>query len=347
MLYPFRTRFFRRLAAVLALGALPVVASAVAGSVACSSSGDDTTLPAVTGVIVQSESLTRSLGCGVDGNQMYRYALAVVDATGTVAASGIYDCFADARVQDLPPADGGVGGALDFTIKVYAFNKASYDAQSALFGSTPQDVDNWFRDEAPNTARTHVTSLQPTWSVLCTATQQREVRVLAVCGEASIGTGAFNPDGGALPSSGSFIVPLDTLTTESGSPVYCDERFFRSTLVAHATSVGAQSAGLADFAGGLPCAPPSTLVDAGAPVVDAGDGGDGGDGGDAGAAPPPPPPVIPTTFTATPAVAPARFAIDVTIFDALDLPSRTVQCTADTSGGVTTRAVCGTVRDAL
>jgi hypothetical protein len=120
----------------------------------------------VTGVLVRAESLVSSLGCGMRDAQIFKYAAVVTQGTTTITG-GLYDCFADAKFANLQP---GPDGTLSFTVQIYAFSQASYAAQNAG-GVLDAAAADWSRLQA----------FKPTYKTTCTATQQQNVEVLAVC----------------------------------------------------------------------------------------------------------------------------------------------------------------------
>src|SRR5690606_24201914 len=78
--------------------------------------------------------------------------------------AGIYDCFADGTFVELPQT----GGSFTFRLDVFVYNEASYAAARAAI-------------EGAGTNGDALRATQPTWTTVCTATQQRDVQTLAVC----------------------------------------------------------------------------------------------------------------------------------------------------------------------
>ena len=85
----------------------------------------------ITGIIIDSESLTQGVGCGTADDQVYEYAavasLAPDAAAGVsgLPVSGVFPCYANGQLANLPTPD---GGTFDFVIRIYAWNQASFPA---------------------------------------------------------------------------------------------------------------------------------------------------------------------------------------------------------------------------
>src|SRR4051794_11548587 len=146
----------------LAVGA--VVSAAVA--YACSGTDATTGITPITGIQIRADALVAGRGCGRDPGQVYKYtAIVTYQTTGAVAATATYDCFADGEFQNLPASR---TGDFAFVVKIFAYNTAAYEAQAgaiSAIGSDPASFAN----------------LAPTWSSACTATQQSNIEVIAVC----------------------------------------------------------------------------------------------------------------------------------------------------------------------
>ena len=157
------------------LGALFFVA-------ACAGTSSTTALTPVTGILVRADALVAGIGCGTGSGQIYRYAAVVTqlpdngggpDAEQPVAgAGGIFECYADAAFRQLQP---GPYGKLSFVVEIYAFSKAAYDAQNAGGALDRAAAGGWGQ----------LQTFRPTYKTSCTATQQENVEVLAVCGPLS------------------------------------------------------------------------------------------------------------------------------------------------------------------
>lgn len=154
---------------------LPLSLAVVA---ACGSDATTTTFTPQTGVVVRSETLTTGIGCGTGDTQIFKFVAVAVDANNVAAAAGVYDCFADGVLVNLQPAalpDGGY--TLDYTVSVYAFNQKAYTASQAKITANVAQ---------PNTsggtfAASAFGSLGATYTTSCTASEQANIQVVAVC----------------------------------------------------------------------------------------------------------------------------------------------------------------------
>lgn len=157
--------------------ALGVVLGAMS-SLACGEAAATTTFTPQTGVVVRSESLTSGIGCGTGSTQIFKYVAVAVDKNHMASAAGVYECFADGVLVNLQPAQQPDGTySLDYTVQVYAFNQAAYTASQ---GKITADV------AQPNTAGSQFASdafatLGATYTTSCTATEQGNIQVVAVC----------------------------------------------------------------------------------------------------------------------------------------------------------------------
>jgi hypothetical protein len=196
----------------------------------------------VTGIIVRAELLTATLGCGRGAEQVYKYAVAVENVDGVRVAHGLYDCFADAYFVGLSPSR---SGSLDFVVGIKALNKTAFDAQENAIVRRPEDP-LFLEEETFN-------GIAPTWSTTCSARQQSNIQVLAVCGQLS------------KSPPGSIAVRTDGFEGPDGERLRCG--------IHYATVVAA-------------IFPPSATTDPDGGVADGGtsDGGTSEDGGDAGLA---------------------------------------------------------------
>jgi hypothetical protein len=174
-----------------------------AAMASCSTTTSTTTYTPITGILIQAQSLVAGLGCGLEPNQVFRYAAAVSFApeqnggpdAGQNAVEGeeagalveqndvpltnIFDCFVDGVFENLPTSD---AGSLTFTVTIYAYNEDRYDmaALPASLGCPPaQDGSLCTPGTQPLTDAQK--KLAP-WTTICTATQQSGTPVIAVCG---------------------------------------------------------------------------------------------------------------------------------------------------------------------
>jgi hypothetical protein len=319
----FRNVFFRPLVVAIA-GCVAVTSSFVA----CDDATNlDVSASNVTSLVVLSESITHGLGCGEGASQIYKYAVVVAsrEEQPRNLASGIYDCFADATITNLGTPE---GASLDFRVEIYAFNKAAYDAQ--FEGKTHSTLSGELL------AVENVRKLNPTWSTQCVANEQASGRILAVCNSLYLGRGAL--DGGAsdagIPAApGSFVIPLDSLVEADGGALGCNDRFASATITARTIARGTQTEGLTDFNVTVACSDVRSRDDGDAASMD----GATDAHSDSSTSPAH---SLPVAYVVSPALAPATYAIELTLRDSLDQPSRAARCVAATSPSVTTRAVC-------
>jgi hypothetical protein len=177
------------------------VVAAVLGVYACST-GTTTGITPITGIVVRADTLVAGHGCGTGPDQIYKYA-AVVSlkeeaGTSPLVAAGAYDCYADATFVNLCSSS---TGAFVYDVDVYAFTQAQWNAVSAQIAQAlpppppqlgqPTDLptvlaalssycttDGGF---ALETQVTNALAAGASLSTTCTATQQSNIEVLAVC----------------------------------------------------------------------------------------------------------------------------------------------------------------------
>jgi hypothetical protein len=133
---------------------------------ACSGTTATTTTSPVTQVIVRADALLAGHGCGTGDAQAYKYAATIFDADKVPRGTGLYDCFADATFTNL---SGSSTGAYTFTLRIQVFNANTYETRSADIARAVTKLDA----DALDALATLKTS--------CSATQQPNVQVLAVC----------------------------------------------------------------------------------------------------------------------------------------------------------------------
>ncbi len=240
----------------------PVCAiAAVVGLSACPSPPPLTLYTPITGIIIDSEALTQSVGCGTADDQVYEYAavasLAPDAAAGVsgLPVSGVFPCYANGQLANLPTPD---GGTFDYVIRIYAWNQASFiasGASAALGGCDDLPSDAACPGENPTTVLQYAPTAD--WTTTCTVTQVVGVSEVATCDplvrnlDASLGPDTGTEDGEA-----------------DGGPDGSVEAGDSGTPAGDAGEAGAIEGG--------------TGVDSG--LTDGGDGGsmaitDGGDGG--------------------------------------------------------------------
>lgn len=205
----------------LTLLGFPAFAAAAAAAIAaCAGTSPTTGITPITGVVIRSESLIAGHGCGRAPNQVYKY-LAVVSNTDPSFPSGgapppsyaqVFDCFADGAFVNLLASP---SGSLSFNVDIFVYNADDYAAHladvNALLApnAAPQiDPDAGTIPNAP----------PATWTTKCTATQQQNVVVLAVC-QPLAGGPSPSSDGGAADggsdgsveaSAGNTLIQLST-----------------------------------------------------------------------------------------------------------------------------------------
>jgi hypothetical protein len=96
-----------------------------------------------------------------------------------VRFSNVFDCYADAVFVNLPAS---AAGNLTFTVHIYAYDKAAFDAENAN-GVLAVAAENPATDGTGIADSNFVpgAGFTPTWTTSCVATQQSNIVVLAVC----------------------------------------------------------------------------------------------------------------------------------------------------------------------
>lgn len=280
--------------------ALLAAGAAGAISAACGSAGASDTLPPITGVIVRAESLTTGRGCGRGPEQVFKYA-AVLLGKGTTS----YDQFVAGNVYDCF-ADGlfvdlpASGGAFDYKLQIYAYNEAAFTSAGGTVAAKAQTV-------------TELKTTNPTFTTTCNAVQIDLVQTLAVCKPLSLGTAGIDitpvPTAAAqvLLSTGSFAGP-------DGGVLRCDADYavVRSR---YSVVIGGKRGAL------------SEPIDTRCGIFD--------DNGKPAFA----------TITIPSASAPAQYDFDIALITGISGAGTTsvrgeTTCTAGTSPGLTSSAVC-------
>lgn len=271
-------------------------------SAACGSAGASDTLPPITGVIVRAESLTTGRGCGRGPEQVFKYAAVLLGKSSATT----FDRFIAGNVYDCF-ADGlfvdlpASGGSFDYKVQIYAYNEAAFtSAGAASLAAKAQTV-------------TDLKTTNPTFTTTCNAVQIDLVQTLAVCKPLSLGTGGI--DTTPVPTATAQVV----LSTESfagpdGGVLRCDADYavVRSR---YSVVIGGKRGAL------------SQPVDTRCGVFD--------DKGNAGFA----------TITIPSASAPAQYDFDIALVTGVGGAGTTsvrgeTTCTAGTSPGLTSSAVC-------
>ena len=137
------------------------VAAACSATTAATSS-----ISPVTQVIVRADALLLGHGCGADDGQVFKYTATIFDADKVPAGTGVYDCFADATFSNLT---GSSTSVYTFTLQIQAFNAKTYMANRDAVAAAVAKRDAAALDGLA------------TSKTACSATQQPNVQVLAVC----------------------------------------------------------------------------------------------------------------------------------------------------------------------
>lgn len=326
----------KRRSMLVGVGAGLGLSLGLAALYACGDSNTTTGITPITGIQIRSDSLVAGKGCGREPGQVFKYVAAVYHAsddggaTGDPLAVATYDCFTDALFQNLAASP---TGQFSYALTVLAFNAGAYDAQSAGIDGA-----------AANGGA--IGALKPTWTTSCTATQQSDIEVLAVCaplglapgdGAITVATDAFklpsteidgavvqhgcgDPDGYAIVevALGGSLVEGDGGAAEGGPPP--------------PDAAGGDAAGAGDAGDGGPSDAGNTAADAG--------GADAGPITDGGAAVTTKSATCPDPITFAPLPVLSRFQLDVALRHADGTLAARTSCHADTSPGVASAPVC-------
>ena len=189
-----------------------------ATSAACPATTNYTILP-ITGITIDMEDLlaAANLNCGSDGpDEVYKYAVIVnFNTTGTapgvdqcgeeyfpdlktfvaqpLVAAGIFDCFTDGTLGNLPLQDAGFlpdGGSQLYQVQIYLFNREAYGQYAASIQKAAQP----YFEPAKGPEICQIPSVDhPAWSwaTTCTAIEADDITVHAAC--SPLVTPAFVP----------------------------------------------------------------------------------------------------------------------------------------------------------
>ena len=204
---------------VLSIGLASIAAAAL---FACASSSPTTGITPITGVVIRSESLIVGHGCGRAPAQVFKYLAVVSNVDPSFPQGGspprsyaqVFDCFADGVFVNLIAAP---SGSLSFNVDIFLYDADDYSAHSSEIQAIQQAAPQINPDSGtiPNPPPS-------TWTTTCTAKQQQNVVVLAVCRpltggpatrDAGSDTGAPELDAGApqLDAGAAAQVRLPTL----------------------------------------------------------------------------------------------------------------------------------------
>lgn len=235
----------RKALAVLVVAPLAVAAAGVLAG--CPAAATTTAYTPITGILIRSSSLVAGYGCGTGDDQVYAYAafLKYVDgdagATGPVVYSGVFDCYSDGIFSNLPTDD---AGSLSFSVKIVAWNQASFPAALDCDASASEGDAGFIRcpGDTPDAAMSEEGT--PNWTTTCTATQESGVSVLAVCaplttpdGGSDAGTGDASAEADAPTAGDAVVVDTHGFITADGGTLVCGADY----QTARATYSGAQS----------------------------------------------------------------------------------------------------------
>jgi hypothetical protein len=166
-------------------------------------SGDTSGITPITGIVVRADDLVAGHGCGTGPDQVYKYSVVVstvpeVGQDPAFIAGGTFDCFADATFVNLCAS---TNGSLTFNVEVYAFTQAQYAGVGATPGELADDPSYCSLDGGPVpldvdacTARNALRA-EASFAASCTATQQSNIEVVAVCSPLVVPSPAAAPCG--------------------------------------------------------------------------------------------------------------------------------------------------------
>lgn len=141
-------------------------------AIGCAGTTTTTAYTPVTGITIRADSLVTDYGCGKSAGQVYNYAAIVYDDAQAVRGAGLFPCYADGLFANLTGST-----TSNFTLKVYAFDKSTYDGRR-----TTIDAAINAKDTSGNLSPGKSTLDQlRTYGTDCVATQQSGIQVLAVC----------------------------------------------------------------------------------------------------------------------------------------------------------------------
>jgi hypothetical protein len=189
---------------VALLGAL--VVSAIATESGCTNT-TTTNIDLVSGIQINTELLLDdgNIPCSNTSSQaVYKYLAIAINDLGDIAGAGVFDCFANGVIGNLPGTD---GGALNFAVWIYAYNPQDYavanegnalvNAAQTLNGVTQVDgsvipvpatsVPDGGTFSGRFTSKLSTLCLtQATWTATCSAQAQATILTQADCGPLSL-----------------------------------------------------------------------------------------------------------------------------------------------------------------
>jgi hypothetical protein len=211
--------------------AAPFVAAGACVLAGCPTTAATTTFVPITGVVIKSAALVTGFGCGQGPTEVFRYVAVLNYAVPPDAAAGsptpvgqgspwtnVFDCFTDGVFENLP----ALNGNLDFTVAVYAYDQAAYEAAGlppdlgCAAGAPPDGAACPLGNLAFSTAQAN----QASWTTTCQATEQLGVPVLAVCAPLTSQFPAADAgiDAGDAGDGGTEDAPSTSADAEAGTP---------------------------------------------------------------------------------------------------------------------------------
>jgi hypothetical protein len=147
-------------------------------ALACNTAATTASFTPITGIIIRSSNLVQGVGCGTAPDEVFKYVAFVAQAPTTdggpasqVQYATVVDCFADGVLVNLSTAS-----AQQFVVTILAFNEATWSAVGP-------SLDPAARDASGVPLQMLLSSFEPraNWVTTCTATEQQQIQVLAVC----------------------------------------------------------------------------------------------------------------------------------------------------------------------
>jgi len=156
----------------------------------------------VSGIFIQPQLLLGGLGCSgpPDANELdvYRYVAVAMNDVGDIAGAGVFECYEEAVIANLPGTD---GGSLNFAVWVYAYNYQQWNADPGLAAAVTElnavnqpdgsvvvlsaraIPDGGLHSAIPSyaSALSTICTSKATWVTTCSATSQASVQTLADC----------------------------------------------------------------------------------------------------------------------------------------------------------------------
>jgi len=284
------------------VGSVGLVGGALA---ACGSTGGGEAIQPITGVTVRAETLTTGRGCGTAPTQLFKYAV-VVFARGEYVAGNVYDCFTDGTFVELPDIETSL-----YTMEVFAYSRAAYvavgaEALGAIMARLNANRAVLGTDAGGPPQREAINQdlarlRSSTPTYSTTCTAEQLGLVQTLAICKPLQLGAGGIGGTAQPAS--VVLGLAKFARADGSFVTCDDQYVTVRSTARVGNVDGPTTDTR-------C---SALGDKG---------------------------LQPVSVTISPAEAPASYVLTATLLRADGATVGTTTCTAETSPGLTSAAVC-------